>query len=104
MPVLGAISARQHRGEFFPFCFWVGWMECRPVCVRDVQRTGHDVRGRRCWFWVRYRHDNTEEVVPLRKICRRPETEYRVKAAEQVAKAVGGGEGKKASVKQSKGN
>ncbi|CAI7884335.1 unnamed protein product [Closterium sp. NIES-54] len=35
-------------------------MECRPVCVRDVQRTGHDVRGRRCWFWVRYRHDNTE--------------------------------------------
>ncbi|CAI7835666.1 unnamed protein product [Closterium sp. NIES-53] len=45
-----------------------------------------------------------QEVVPLRKICRRPETEYRVKAAEQVAKAVGGGEGKKASVKQSKGN
>ncbi|CAI5952657.1 unnamed protein product [Closterium sp. NIES-64] len=44
------------------------------------------------------------EVVPLRKICRRPETEYRVRAAQQVAKAVGGGEGKKASVKQSKGN
>ncbi|CAI5534341.1 unnamed protein product, partial [Closterium sp. Naga37s-1] len=72
--------------------------------VRDVQRRRHDVRGCRCRFWVRYRHDNTEEVVPLRKICRRPETEYRVKAAQQVAKAVGGGEGKKVSVKQSKGN
>ncbi|CAI5530350.1 unnamed protein product, partial [Closterium sp. Naga37s-1] len=72
--------------------------------VRDVQRRRHDVRGCRCRFWVRYRHDNTEEVVPLRKICRRPETEYRVKAAQQVTKAVGQGEGKKASVKQSKGN
>ncbi|CAI5457554.1 unnamed protein product, partial [Closterium sp. Yama58-4] len=56
--------------------------------VRDVQRRRHDVRGCRCRFWVRYRHDNTEEVVPLRKICRRPETEYRVKAAQQVAKAL----------------
>ncbi|CAI5469086.1 unnamed protein product [Closterium sp. Yama58-4] len=75
--------------------------------VRDVQRRRHDVRGCRCRFWVRYRHDNTEEVVPLRKICRRPETEYRVKAAQQVDRAVGeqrGAEGKKASVKQSKGN
>ncbi|CAI7756992.1 unnamed protein product, partial [Closterium sp. NIES-53] len=28
--------------------------------VRDVQRRRHDVRGCRCRFWVRYRHDNTE--------------------------------------------
>ncbi|GJP52296.1 hypothetical protein CLOM_g11423 [Closterium sp. NIES-68] len=59
--------------------------------VRDVQRRRHDVRGCRCRFWVRYRHDNTEEVVPLRKICRRPETEYRVKAAQQMWRSASAG-------------
>ncbi|KAL3692602.1 hypothetical protein R1sor_006253 [Riccia sorocarpa] len=46
--------------------------------ILDVQRRRHDVRGCRCRFWVRYRHDQAEEVVPLRKVCRRPETEYRL--------------------------
>ncbi|KAL2635154.1 hypothetical protein R1flu_006633 [Riccia fluitans] len=46
--------------------------------ILDVQRRRHDVRGCRCRFWVRYRHDGAEEVVPLRKVCRRPETEYRL--------------------------
>lgn len=31
--------------------------------ILDVQRRRHDVRGCRCRFWVRYRHDQTE-VVP----------------------------------------
>lgn len=49
--------------------------------ILDVQRRRHDVRGCRCRFWVRYRHDQTEEVVPLRKVCRRPETEQRLQLA-----------------------
>jgi len=28
--------------------------------ILDVQRRRHDVRGCRCRFWVRYRHDQTE--------------------------------------------
>ncbi|CAI7809306.1 unnamed protein product, partial [Closterium sp. NIES-54] len=35
--------------------------------VRDVQRRRHDVRGCRCRFWVRYRHDNTEVSVVYNK-------------------------------------
>lgn len=46
--------------------------------ILEVQRRRHDVRGCRCRFWVRYRHDNSEEIVPLRKVCRRPETEHRL--------------------------
>ncbi|KAJ8765242.1 hypothetical protein K2173_011922 [Erythroxylum novogranatense] len=46
--------------------------------VLDAQRRRHDVRGCRCRFLVRYEHDQTEEIVPLRKICRRPETDYRL--------------------------
>ncbi|KAF3795916.1 SAWADEE HOMEODOMAIN-like protein 2 [Nymphaea thermarum] len=46
--------------------------------VLDVQRRRHDVRGCRCRFLVRYDHDQSEEIVPLRKICRRPETDYRL--------------------------
>ncbi|KAK9095713.1 hypothetical protein Scep_027182 [Stephania cephalantha] len=46
--------------------------------VLDAQRRRHDVRGCRCRFLVRYDHDQTEEIVPLRKICRRPETDYRL--------------------------
>lgn len=55
--------------------------------ILDVQRRRHDVRGCRCRFWVRYRHDGNEEVVPLRKICRRPDTEYRLQAAQQAQAA-----------------
>ncbi|KAK6134542.1 hypothetical protein DH2020_031712 [Rehmannia glutinosa] len=46
--------------------------------VLDAQRRRHDVRGCRCRFLVRYDHDQAEEIVPLRKICRRPETDYRL--------------------------
>lgn len=47
--------------------------------VLDAQRRRHDIRGCRCRFLVRYDHDRSEEIVPLRKICRRPETDYRLK-------------------------
>lgn len=47
--------------------------------VLDAQRRRHDVRGCRCRFLVRYDNDQSEEIVPLRKICRRPETDYRLK-------------------------
>ncbi|KAG8386369.1 hypothetical protein BUALT_Bualt03G0141700 [Buddleja alternifolia] len=46
--------------------------------VLDAQRRRHDVRGCRCRFLVRYDHDQAEEIVQLRKICRRPETDYRL--------------------------
>eukprot|EP00268_Persea_americana_P031617 TRINITY_DN3082_c0_g1_i1.p1 TRINITY_DN3082_c0_g1~~TRINITY_DN3082_c0_g1_i1.p1 ORF type:complete len:345 (+),score=74.24 TRINITY_DN3082_c0_g1_i1:253-1287(+) len=46
--------------------------------ILDAQRRRHDVRGCRCRFLVRYDHDQSEEIVPLRKICRRPETDYRL--------------------------
>ncbi|XVF78652.1 hypothetical protein PTKIN_Ptkin14bG0152300 [Pterospermum kingtungense] len=46
--------------------------------VLDAQRRRHDVRGCRCRFLVRYDHDQSEEIVPLRKVCRRPETDYRL--------------------------
>ncbi|KAK1304926.1 hypothetical protein QJS10_CPB11g00019 [Acorus calamus] len=46
--------------------------------VLDTQRRRHDVRGCRCRFLVRYDHDHSEEIVPLRKVCRRPETDYRL--------------------------
>lgn len=54
--------------------------------ILDVQRRRHDVRGCRCRFWVRYRHDQSEEVVPLRKVCRRPETEYRLQKLQSYGK------------------
>lgn len=46
--------------------------------VLDAQRRRHDIRGCRCRFLVRYDHDQSEEIVPLRKICRRPETDHRL--------------------------
>ncbi|KAL5724553.1 Protein SAWADEE HOMEODOMAIN-like protein 2 [Ranunculus cassubicifolius] len=46
--------------------------------VLDAQRRRHDIRGCRCRFLVRYDHDLSEEIVPLRKVCRRPETDYRL--------------------------
>ncbi|KAL3821226.1 hypothetical protein ACJIZ3_007131 [Penstemon smallii] len=46
--------------------------------VLDAQRRRHDVRGCRCRFLVRYDHDQSEEIVPLKKVCRRPETDYRL--------------------------
>ncbi|PKA63086.1 hypothetical protein AXF42_Ash007882 [Apostasia shenzhenica] len=46
--------------------------------VLDAQRRRHDIRGCRCRFLVRYDHDQSEEIVPLRKVCRRPETDCRL--------------------------
>ncbi|KAG2306135.1 hypothetical protein Bca52824_025883 [Brassica carinata] len=53
--------------------------------VLDAQRRRHDVRGCRCRFLVRYNHDQSEEIVPLRKICRRPETDYRLQQLHSAA-------------------
>ncbi|KAL9264313.1 sawadee homeodomain homolog 2-like protein [Drosera capensis] len=53
--------------------------------VVDAQRRRHDVRGCRCRFLVRYDHDQSEEIVPLRKLCRRPETDHRFHAANESA-------------------
>ncbi|CAL0310172.1 unnamed protein product [Lupinus luteus] len=55
--------------------------------VQDAQRRRHDVRGCRCRFLVRYDHDQSEEIVPLRKMCRRPETDYRIHQAQAVNEA-----------------
>ncbi|TVU11270.1 hypothetical protein EJB05_44844, partial [Eragrostis curvula] len=48
--------------------------------VTGIQRRRHDSRGCRCRFLVRYDHDQSEEIVRLRQLCRRPETEYRIQA------------------------
>ncbi|PQM36002.1 protein SAWADEE HOMEODOMAIN HOMOLOG 2 [Prunus yedoensis var. nudiflora] len=55
--------------------------------VLDAQRRRHDVRGCRCRFLVRYVHDQSEEIVPLRKVCRRPETDYRLQQLHAVNEA-----------------
>ncbi|KAM7250614.1 hypothetical protein ACFE04_022497 [Oxalis oulophora] len=70
--------------------------------VLDAQRRRHDVRGCRCRFLVRYDHDlaeqyGSEEIVPLRKVCRRPQTDYRLQQLHAMAKA-------SASVNQPKSN
>ncbi|KAK4387106.1 protein SAWADEE HOMEODOMAIN2 [Sesamum angolense] len=56
--------------------------------VLDAQRRRHDVRGCRCRFLVRYDHDQSEEIVPLRKICRRPETDYRLQQLHAMSVSV----------------
>ncbi|XP_042496713.1 protein SAWADEE HOMEODOMAIN HOMOLOG 1 [Macadamia integrifolia] len=40
--------------------------------VSKIQRRLHDIRGCRCIFLIRYDHDNIEESVRLRRLCRRP--------------------------------
>lgn len=40
--------------------------------IVQIQRRLHDIRGCRCLFLVRYDHDNSEEKLPLRRLCRRP--------------------------------
>ncbi|CAO2836188.1 unnamed protein product [Amaranthus hypochondriacus] len=69
--------------------------------VLDAQRRRHDVRGCRCRFLVRYDHDQSEEIVPLRKVCRRPETDYRLQqlhAANEPAFASVAGDSKEPTV------
>ncbi|CAN0891323.1 Protein SAWADEE HOMEODOMAIN HOMOLOG 2 [Linum grandiflorum] len=56
--------------------------------VLDAQRRRHDVRGCRCRFLVRYDHDQSEEIVPLRKVCRRPETDYRLQQLHAAADSI----------------
>ncbi|XP_062232821.1 protein SAWADEE HOMEODOMAIN HOMOLOG 2-like [Phragmites australis] len=46
--------------------------------VVDAQRQRHDLRGCRCRFLVQYEHDQSEEIVPLRMMCHRPETHYKL--------------------------
>ncbi|KAI3935812.1 hypothetical protein MKX01_032996 [Papaver californicum] len=41
--------------------------------VLEIHRRLHDIRGCRCDFLVRYDHDNSEENVRLRRLCRRPQ-------------------------------
>ncbi|XP_065850326.1 protein SAWADEE HOMEODOMAIN HOMOLOG 1-like [Euphorbia lathyris] len=40
--------------------------------VIEIEKRVHDIRGCRCLFSIRYDHDNTEERVRLRRLCRRP--------------------------------
>ncbi|KAK7410397.1 hypothetical protein VNO78_01148 [Psophocarpus tetragonolobus] len=40
--------------------------------IIDIQRRMHDIRGCRCLISIRYDHDNSEERVWLRRLCRRP--------------------------------
>ncbi|MCO5587823.1 hypothetical protein L7F22_041775 [Adiantum nelumboides] len=44
--------------------------------VVDVERRKHDIRGCRCRFLVQYEHNGSMGILPLRKLCRRPEHEY----------------------------
>ncbi|KAF7081762.1 hypothetical protein CFC21_085673 [Triticum aestivum] len=46
--------------------------------VLEVERRTHDLRGCRCSFLVRYDHDHSEEMVPLRKVCRRPSADVKI--------------------------
>ncbi|XP_061345050.1 protein SAWADEE HOMEODOMAIN HOMOLOG 1-like [Gastrolobium bilobum] len=40
--------------------------------IIEIQRRMHDIRGCRCLILIRYDHDNSEESVRLRRLCRRP--------------------------------
>ncbi|KAI3774965.1 hypothetical protein L1987_49531 [Smallanthus sonchifolius] len=62
--------------------------------VLDAQRRRHDVRGCRCRFLVRYDHDQSEEIVALRKICRRPETDYRLQQLHAVNESINANQNK----------
>ncbi|XP_014500340.1 protein SAWADEE HOMEODOMAIN HOMOLOG 2 isoform X1 [Vigna radiata var. radiata] len=39
--------------------------------IVEIQRRMHDIRGCRCLILIRYDHDNSEERVRLRRLCRR---------------------------------
>lgn len=55
--------------------------------VIEVERRRHDIRGCRCRFLVQYEHDGSTDIVPLRKVCRRPETDYRAPATQPAGDA-----------------
>ncbi|KAH7294077.1 hypothetical protein KP509_28G055200 [Ceratopteris richardii] len=46
------------------------------ACVIEVERRKHDIRGCRCRFLVQYVHNGAMGVLPLSKLCRRPENVY----------------------------
>ncbi|MED6152314.1 hypothetical protein PIB30_090736 [Stylosanthes scabra] len=40
--------------------------------IMKIERKMHDVRGCRCLFLIQYDHDDSEESVRLKRMCRRP--------------------------------
>ncbi|XP_020582404.1 protein SAWADEE HOMEODOMAIN HOMOLOG 2-like [Phalaenopsis equestris] len=71
--------------------------------ILDAQRRRHDVRGCRCRFLVRYDHDQSEEIVSLKKICRRPETDRRLELLQSsIAPGSGSGSADAAGARSSK--
>ncbi|XP_051119217.1 protein SAWADEE HOMEODOMAIN HOMOLOG 1-like [Andrographis paniculata] len=40
--------------------------------VIEIRRRLHDIRGCRCLFLIKYDHDNTQDRVPLTRLCCRP--------------------------------
>ncbi|XP_044350824.1 protein SAWADEE HOMEODOMAIN HOMOLOG 2-like [Triticum aestivum] len=46
--------------------------------VLQVDRRTRDLRGCCCSFLVRYDHDHSEEIVSLRKVCRRPSADVKI--------------------------
>ncbi|KAE8707821.1 Protein SAWADEE [Hibiscus syriacus] len=71
------VNIRKHEGKEQALYF--------DAHVLDAQRRRHDIRGCRCRFLVRYDHDQSEEIVPLKKICRRLETDYRLQQLHAAA-------------------
>ncbi|XP_055820514.1 protein SAWADEE HOMEODOMAIN HOMOLOG 2-like [Solanum dulcamara] len=55
-------------------CFQEGKDNARYVEARilEIQKKFHDIRGCRCLFLILYDHDNTQEIVHLRRLCFRP--------------------------------
>ncbi|KAK6782457.1 hypothetical protein RDI58_020253 [Solanum bulbocastanum] len=55
-------------------CFQEGKDNARYVEARilEIQKKFHDIRGCRCLFVIQYDHDNTQEIVHLRRLCFRP--------------------------------
>ncbi|KAJ6801722.1 SAWADEE HOMEODOMAIN-like protein 1 isoform X1 [Iris pallida] len=55
-------------------CFWERSEQAMyfDAHVLEIQRKLHDIRGCRCLFLIKYDHDQTEEKVQLKRLCRRP--------------------------------
>ncbi|KAL3361213.1 hypothetical protein AABB24_014219 [Solanum stoloniferum] len=55
-------------------CFQEGKDNARYVEARilEIQKKFHDIRGCRCLFVIQYDHDNTREIVHMRRLCFRP--------------------------------
>lgn len=44
--------------------------------VLEVKRKQHDVRDCCCMFLIHYDHDQTQEMVPLQRVYRRPKEDF----------------------------